>query len=448
MKPLLLPLLSFSLLVEPETFASPAADSTATNTMTVDMMVTRALLHSPSLKMRDEEVRAATSRRAQANAEGLLRIDARAQGLHFEGLQNRPLGPGVTLPEIEDQYSAAIDATQPLYTGGRISARRRGAKLDEAAARATARATVADTILNTVNAYWQWSKAFYRSGSLEDAVRRTEAQSLDVQRRQAAGLALDSDLLAAEVLLDRTRLQLADARRETDTARVVLGRRTGAPVPPDARPSQPSTPASPSLPLAEALALARTNRQELVALDREATAVEARVTTEQSASAPQISLVARYEQGNPNTRDFPPTDEWQDDAYIGATATWSLVDGGITRARTSEMRSRARLARLRLQDAEEGVRAQVEETLLSLRHSLAKVATARHAEVSARRNLKVTTDLWTNGLARHSELLDAHAKLTDASYQRITSEADAILAHTLHQYALGLLTQESFNARP
>jgi outer membrane protein len=444
MKTLLLPLLSFSLLINPATFA--ATNTTATNTVTVGTVVNQALRHSPSLKMKEEEVRTATAHRVQANAEGSLRVDARAQGLHFEGLENRPLGPGVTLPVIDDQYSAAIDATQPLFTGGRITARRRGARLDEAAARATEIATAADTILNTVNAYWQWSKAFYLAESLEDAVRRTGAQSLDVQRKQSAGLALDSDLLAAEVLLDRTRLQLADARHQTDTARITLGRRIGASLPPEASPSKPITPATPLIPLDDALALARTNRQELVALEREATAIEARVRAEQAGSSPQISLVARYEQGNPNTRDFPPTDEWKDDAFIGATASWSLFDGGLTRARTSEMRSRARLARLRLQDAQEGVQAQVEETLLSLRHSLSRVDTALHAEASARRNLKVTTDLWTNGLARHSELLDAQAKLTDATYQRITSEADAVLADTLHQYALGLLTQETFNA--
>jgi outer membrane protein TolC len=448
MKPSLFWILPLPLVIGQIVTAEPPATKTTPNIVTVNMAVNQALLHSPTLKSRSEDTHAASARRSQANSELFPKIDARFQGMHFTGLENTPLAPTVTIPEMYDQYSASIGATQPIFTGGRITAQRQGARFSEAACHANESAATANTILQALNAYWQWSKAVYLVESLEDAVRRTDAQTLDTRNKKEAGAAMDSDLLAAEVLLDQTKLHRDDARRQADMARIELNRRMRTNVPPDARPSKPIAPVATPGTLEDNLACARTNRQELIALEKEVLVAESKVKMEQAGSIPQVALVARYEYGNPNIRDFPPVEEWEDDAYIGATASWNIFDGGFTRNRVSEARIRARQARLTFQDAEEGVCAQVEQTLLSLQHALSKVNTAIHAETSASRNVKVTSDLCASGMARHSELLDAQSKLTEAAYQRIASEADAVLAEANFRYAVGLLTQESFNVIP
>ena len=191
-----------------------------------------------------------------------------------------------------------------------------------------------------------------------------------------------------------------------------------------------------------------TNRTELAALSQEVGAAEAAARAVHADRSPQISLVARYEQGRPNARDFPPNDKWADDAYVGAVASWNIFDGGLTHERIAEAQARTVQARLRLQDAQEGVRAQTEEALLSLRHAVSRVQTAAHAESSASRNVQSATDLWKGGLARHSDVLDAQSRLTDAVYQRIGSEADAIVAEATLRYATGLLKNSDAHGNP
>ncbi|MBU4428880.1 MAG: TolC family protein, partial [Verrucomicrobia bacterium] len=71
-----------------------------------------------------------------------------------------------------------------------------------------------------------------------------------------------------------------------------------------------------------------------------------------------------------------------------------------------------------------------------------RLTVTERAEHSARRNLESATDLWTNGLLRHSELLDAHTKLTDAQYATETARADVIIAQTTLDYATGRLKSE------
>jgi len=88
-----------------------------TNTLTPDAVVQLALTHNPGLKGRYEDLNMATARLLQADAGLKPQLDTRAQAQHFEGLENGALGTGVTIPVMNDQYSASIGITQPLYTG-------------------------------------------------------------------------------------------------------------------------------------------------------------------------------------------------------------------------------------------------------------------------------------------------------------------------------------------
>ena len=434
--PILLSLLSLAAFT-----AVAASPDSGSNSVVVlpSEIVRRAIDHNPALKVRDEDTRAATARLRQAEAAGRFAADVRFQALHFEGLENETLGPGISLPVIEDQYAGSVGLTQPLYTGGRVAFQKRSARLSESAARLSQSAATADLILKALTAYWQWSKAVYQVESLESATTRVQAQTADTRHLHEAGMATDNDLLAAEVLLDQTRLQLDDCVRKTDVARIQLERLTGMPLPASGRPQPPACPLAPNLSLDAVQALALTNRTELAALSRQAAAAEASVRAVHADKSPQISLVARYEQGRPNMRDFPPDDKWADDTYVGAVASWNIFDGGMTRGRVAEAQARAVQARLQLQDAQEGIRAQAEEAFLSLRHAISRVQTAAHAESSASRNVQSATDLWKGGLARHSDVLDAQSRLTDAVYQRIGSEADAVVAEATLRYATGFL---------
>jgi len=74
---------------------------------------------------------------------------------------------------------------------------------------------------------------------------------------------------------------------------------------------------------------------------------------------------------------------------------------------------------------------------LSRDYSLARLKTSKHAEASATRNLQVATDLWKNGAARHADVLDAQAKLTGTTAQRIAAEADVLIAEATLKHTIG-----------
>ncbi len=427
-----LPHLLFLVLLCPHTYAQ-----TTTNILHPETIVQLALTYNPFLKARTETLHMASAQKRQADAAFIPRLDARAQAQHFEGLENGSIAPTVTLPVMEDQYTASIGITQPLYTGGRITQQRRSAVFQEEAAQHSVHASAADIELQTLSTYWQWSKAVAQITALQASVARMEAQLTDTKNLKNAGLATDNDLLASEVILDQIQLQLQSAQQQAELGRIQLTQLTGQPLPPQAVPCSPTTSARVTVPsLYEALNTALSNRPELASLRLNAQASAALIGVAQSEGRPQLSLQARYEQGNPNPRDFPPEEQWRDDAFIGAALTWNLFDGGLTRAHTTEAKAKAARDAYQLQSACDTILAETKAAILAINYSLARLTTSKHAETSATRNLQVATDLWKNGTARNSDVLEAQTKLTLTTAQRIAAEADVLIAEATVKHAI------------
>ena len=279
--------------------------------------------------------------------------------------------------------------------------------------------------------------------ALQAAVDRTEAHAVDMRNQFEAGMITDNDLLATEVQLDQTRLFLEDAQNRVAIMRSRVEFLTGDPLPENAVPDKAVI--SPGL--TSIGTNAAVNRPEAAARSFDVKASKAQLRGVRSDFYPQIALSARYEQANPNMLDFPPVDEWKDDAFAGVTLSWNLLDWGLTRAKVAEAAAQAEQARLRLSQVEEQISLQVREAQINLQDAVSRVAVAERAGKSAERNLQAATDLWHNGLARHSDVLDAMAQLTDSQYQLTAAQADVLLARAALDHATGDISRSYAETR-
>ena len=403
-----------------------------------DQIVTQTLDHSYQLKVSAQDISVYDARHSQAKAQALPTLDAKAQAARYQGLEDSTLGPQTTLDAIENRYSTSIGVTQPLYTGGRITSQKQGTLFQKSAAEHSLHAAKSDTILSALTTYWNWSKAYYSMQSLQSAVDRTEAHAVDMRNQQAAGMVTDNELLATEVQLDQTRLFLEEAQNRVSITRAQIEFLTGTPLQEDAVPEKAVIPAG----SANTDTNLVVDRPETAARTFDVKASEAQLQSSRSDFYPQLALTARYEQANPNLMDFPPADEWKYDAFAGVTLSWNLLDWGLTRARAAEATARAEQARLRLSQVEEQITLEVQEAQINLQDAVSRVAVAARAGQSAERNLQAATDLWQNGLARHSDVLDAMAQLTDAQYQLSATQADVLLARAALKHATGELSRQ------
>lgn len=397
-----------------------------------------ALAHSPALQSAASEERAAAARMDQARAAGRFSISADARAAHYWGLSDQQLGPQITIPGIPSRYGAGLQATQPLFTGGRITHERAAASAVHDAAGHAQRGAEADVTLAALSAYWGWSKAVSAVASFHAAVKRVERHNTDMQNNQKAGLVTESDALATTVQLENTRLQLTEAERRVETARAQLAYLTGRTLPVTAQPLAAAATNTAAPPVETALLeLARTNRAEVAAHRQEVRAAEEKIEAARADRRPQVALAARYEQVRPNMLIIPPADEWNDDGFVGVTASWNLFDSGLTRAKVAEATARRDQARQRQQLTADRIALEVRAARVDQANASERLAVALRAAESARRSLKVADDLWKNGLTRHVELLDAHAQLTAAEFQVIAARADVELTRAALDHATG-----------
>ncbi len=409
-----------------------------------DEIVGRAVEHSYALKTSAKEIDAAEARRTQSRAQFLPSVDADGRAAWYSGLKDITLGPGSSIPAVEDRYLAGVGLSQPLFTGGRLIGQKQGADAGAEAARQARIGVGADIVIQALRAYWLWSKAFYSVESFEAALARVRAHLADMQSMHESGLVTDNDLLATEVRVDETQLLLEEARRRVALARADIAYLTGAELAADAQPDRADTGETPAAPSEdEALRMAFINRPERAARRLDTRAAEENIKVQRAGYYPQFYFLARYEQGNPNPLIFPPENEWNYDAFVGFGATWNLLDWGLTRGRAAEAAARAWQARLRQEQTDDQIALEVKESRINLENALARVAVSEHARASAARNLQAATDLWEAGLARHSDVLDAHSKLTDAEFGVISAQADVELARAALEHALGLLNEPS-----
>ncbi len=429
--------------------ASPTIPDETNLPFSADRILADSLAHSLALKSSDQDVAAAQARLLQARSQFLFNLSLDARAGHFEGLENAAFGPGITIPAVENQYAGSATLSQPLFTGGRIARQSQSANYQARAAAQGRLSAEADLRLQALTCYWTWSKTFHGLKTIRAAVARMEAHAGDMHNLYAAGLATDNDTLSTDVLLDRTRLQHESVQRRNELARAQIAFLVGYTLPGNAAPDPaPAADRTDVLPEAEALATARTQRVEYGLRRLELEAALAQLGANRAGYYPSLYALARYDLGRPNPYDFPPEAAWNDDAYVGLALSWNIVDWGLTRGKVSETAARVAQARLRLALEDERITLQVRQARIDLLDACNRLAVAERAEQSALRNLESATDLWHNGLLRHSELLDAHTKLTDAQYDVLTARTDVILSRTGMDYALGLLKDGTTTGRP
>jgi outer membrane protein len=403
--------------------------------LTVDEAVALALAHAPRLRQLDANRSAAESGIAQARADEKPRVDVSAGYTRYSDVPEFAVGApgssggGVLFPNIPDNARARVEASYPLYTGGRTGGLVDAARGERDSAEGQLGAARNDLVLETRRAYWSLVTAEERVRVLTENLTAFDAHLTDARNRERFGLAARNEVLAIQV--ERDRADLARLRAETSSrlARANLARLLGLSSGEGIQPAEALVPVAPPAESAESLiARALENRPELAALDARVAAAEARARIEKSASLPRVSLAAGYLVAHPNPRFLPPVPEWNDNWDLGVNLGWSIFDGGKASAGQARARAQAEAARAELADVQERIRLEVTGALLDVTNAQAEVDLSARALEAARESRRVAAERYRQGVILSSELLDAEVALLRADLDRTEALASSRLA--------------------
>lgn len=393
-----------------------------------------------------DRVEASRSRVKAADAARLpvLSLDAHVAYQNEVPEFSAPVGgpsepPTVIFPNIQHTYGAEIAVSQPIYTGGAITAGRDGARTDESAASWSQRLTALDLANSARLLYWS---AVATSAGVEVAeaqLKRSQRLLEDARALRAAGMAVNAEVFAAEARFASAEVDLVRTRNEKAQAleqlRSLLGIESDTPLTlDDARNDQ--IPAAP-MPLEELERQALENRPELRITDARLEGLGAQARSLKAERKPVVAATGHWRVARPNQRFLPLEDVANDSWRIGAVASWKFYDGSRTKAQVATVHAEQRALQHDRGEIERLVLLDVATARLELQSAREAVAAADASAKAAEAWEEASSERYAAGLAMLAELLDAQADLSAAELAQVRTRASAWMAEATLRRAVG-----------
>jgi len=427
--------------------ARGAAAQAPTDTMrlTVEQAVQRALDQGTDMRIARANVVLANGQVKEAMASALPQITGSVtytrqfasvyQGLGGSGgfdtlFQNTPFGAA-------NQWNFQLQATQLLWSGGKVGAAYGAAKSFREVANHQAAETAADLTFRVKQAYWNAALGARLVTIAVENLEQARQHLHEVQLYQQAGTRAEYDLLRAQVDAANQEPAVVAAQNGYDIALLELRRLV------DLRADQPlvlttkivSPDATISVPMTDSLS--GPSRAGVAAADANVVEQEQLVKVARSDRWPTLSVSTIYnEQGFP-TQALP----WTADYLRGWNAEVKLSIPIFQGFRTNGTIQQAKANLLRAQAQRDQVRKQVDIEVAQGRAEVARaqalLAARRITVRQAQRAQYLVGVRYSNGMSTQLDVSDARVAASQAEVNEVQAFRDYVVAIAQLERALG-----------
>jgi outer membrane protein len=426
----------------------PTLDADATElpqTMTLQDCLDLALKQNPSILKAQQEIRRTKGVIVETRAAGVPQLTASGSGQMIDKqaidvFKFTPTnGPPVTSTVFRNQqqpWSAQVQVSQLLYQGGRVISGVRAAELSSQIAALAFQQAVADTILNVRKAFYQILLNKALAEVREQSVTLLEQQLLDAQSRYDVGSVPRFNVLRAEVELANAKPPLIRAQNDLRISKESLVKLLAI----DSTQTNDFTPINfdgklvyehRAWDLSTALQQAIDQRPELQAAERQIGVAKANVKVASSGYQPEASLFGNYGWHDYAFANDPSTtrEGWE----AGATVSWALFDGMLTRGKVSEARAVLEEANLDYADTRRQVELDVRQGYSDYLQTLELIEAQKKTVEEAEESLRLAEARFRAGTGTQLDVLSAQTALSDARSNEVKA---------LHDYNVAIATLE------
>ena len=292
-------------------------------------------------------------------------------------------------------------------------------------------------VLRVVSAYQSVLYAQRAEEVAEHEQQTADALLKDVTEHVTAGLAVDSDRMAAEVNAAARKQELIAARGALDLAWAELGATMGATdlQPTALQPIEAHT--FPESSLADELALAVKSRSDLIALGKALDAQSEAVSGARSDFGPRVSAYGNWEEDRGSL-----TSSGGNNWVAGVQISLDLLPLGKREQLAREAAARSRAA-AQLTQAQIDMRLQVNRAHIERQTAQLSVETAKAALDQAAEGLRIVSNRYKAGLATITDLLRAEDAQRQAQQSYWKSVYGHAMAYAQLLYAEGVLSPEA-----
>jgi len=288
--------------------------------------------------------------------------------------------------------------------------------------------------------YFNWVQARGAIVVAREAIAQSKAHLEDAKKSFAVGLASRADVLRIDAQVAAAQQAEAESIAFASVAEEQLRILLATPADKSLEIgsdvlNEPAVPPAETLAALQDVALAR--RLELRALDETIYSLKQVEAATAAGYFPRIDAFGDATYANPNQRIFPSSPVWTGTWDAGVRLSWTLNDTFTTLGATAE--ARARTAGLIEQKGaiRDALRTEVASAYADALKAPPTIEAADRGMISAEESLRVRRELFRNGKATSSELVDAEAELTSARLRRLNAHVGQLVARARLDHATG-----------
>jgi outer membrane protein TolC len=442
--------------------------------ITADSVARRAATTSFTVRAQREAIVAAAARVDEAWAQFLPRLTATARYTRLSPLTNPSIGgggtqlvtpdapgtpnprivaiqaPALTFPVIVDNFLLQAQLAVPISDYFlRINQGYTAASHAEGAARLDASASMAKAATEGKVAFYTHIRA---QGALRAAVQAladVKAHAADAKNQELARNASRADVLraetavtAAELQVERMKNLVALTEKQVRMA-AHLGEKDEFYLAESLETPLPRFEGT----VPDLTREAFSHRAELKGIDANIEALRAQGKIARASQWPQLVGAGELTYANPNQRKFPITPEFFPTWSLTLQATWSPNDIPSSMAAGNQVD--ARIAGIEAQRValREGIELEVVQAHQQVLESEKAIESTMHQLESATEAMRVAQELFRNGRATATLVIDAETELTRARLEVINAHIEARVARARLEHAVGRDLRYASDAR-
>ncbi len=355
-----------------------------------------------------------------------------------------PVKPGIKLksdtsgrggPKVTQAMYGILNASLPLYTGGKIKYGIESAKYLEEAVKLDAANNRQGVIINTINAYSNLYKARAVVALVKENLDQANQRVKDFTNLEKNGLVARNDLLKVALQSSNVELTLLDAESNYKIASVNMALMLGLPeqtvLVADAESLQQDMVVK-SLEEYEQQALQDRNDVGALALRKKAASLGVKAV--KADYYPNLALTTGYIAAN-----IPGFVTITNAVNIGIGASYNLSSLWKTKTKMDQATAREQQIAASQDMLTDNIRLQINQSYQSFILSKKKIEVYQKAVDQATENYRITKNKYDNALATTTDLLDADVAQLQTKLNVTNATADAVVAYNKLLQTAGLL---------
>lgn len=341
-------------------------------------------------------------------------------------------------PEVSQAMYGILNASMPIYAGGRIRYGIESSQFLEKAARLDAEEDKDEVIQTAIEAFATLFKARTAVRLVRENLAQSQQRAKDLGNLEKNGLLARNDLLKAELQSSTIELNLLDAENNLQLANVNMDLMLGLPVTTDLQlDTSGIAKKDDTRILDDYMQLALNNRKDISALDYRKKAAETAVKAVKGEKYPSLQLTGGY-----IAADIPGLVSITNALNIGVGVSYNISSLWKNKAKVQQAESRVKQLVATQAMADDNVRLQVNKNYFSLLSYRKKIEVYAKAMEQAAENYRIIKNKFNNSLATTTELLEADVAQLQATLSYTLARADAFVAYNKLLQTAGVLGTE------